>query len=54
MVGASDYLPSTIWSKKFLESQGNDIPTKMFGQDNVSEIRLEKMEVRLLENSHDI
>jgi hypothetical protein len=42
LVGATDYLPNTIWSKKFLQSQGYAITTNIFHQDNVSAIRLEK------------
>jgi hypothetical protein len=42
LVGATDYLPSTIWSKMFLEAQGHNITNNFFEQDNVSAIRLEK------------
>jgi hypothetical protein len=42
LVGATDYLPSTIWSKMFLEAQGHGITTNFFEQDNISAIRLEK------------
>jgi hypothetical protein len=42
LVGATDYLPSTIWSKMFMEAQGHGITANIFEQDNVSAIRLEK------------
>jgi hypothetical protein len=42
LVGASDYLPSTIWAKNFLEAQGYDILENVFYQDNQSAMRLEK------------
>ena len=41
-VGASDYLPNTIWVKNFLEAQGYTISENIFEQDNESAIRLEK------------
>jgi hypothetical protein len=37
-VGASDYLPNTIWVKNFLESQGYNIEENVFAQDNESAI----------------
>jgi hypothetical protein len=42
LVGATDFAPNTIWSKKFMEAQGYDISSNIFEQDNVSAIRLEK------------
>jgi hypothetical protein len=42
LVGASDYIPSTIWAKNFLEAQGYDISENVFYQDNQSAMRLEK------------
>ena len=42
VVGASDYLPNTLWAKRFLEAQGYDIKSTRFAQDNQSAIRLEK------------
>jgi hypothetical protein len=42
LVGASDYLPNTIWAKHFMEAQGYDIAENTFYQDNQSAIRLEK------------
>lgn len=41
LVGASDYLPNTIWAKNFLGAQGYDITDNVFYQDNQSAIRLE-------------
>jgi hypothetical protein len=43
LVGASDYLPNTIWTKYFLEAQGYEIKKNIYNQDNQSAIRLEKM-----------
>jgi hypothetical protein len=41
LVGASNYIPKTIWSKFFLEAQGYNIKSNVFEQDNGSAIRLE-------------
>ena len=41
-VGASDYLPNTIWVKMFLEAQGHKMTSSVFGQDNESAMKLEK------------
>ena len=41
LVGASDYLPNTIWAKMFLESQGYILQDNRFLQDNQSAIKLE-------------
>jgi Reverse transcriptase (RNA-dependent DNA polymerase) len=42
LVGASDYVQNTIWSKLFLEAQGHAITSNLFEQDNISAIRLER------------
>jgi hypothetical protein len=42
LVGASDYLPNTIWVKMFLEAQGYKIDDNFLEQDNESAIKLEK------------
>ena len=42
VVGASDYLPSTIWAMKFMEHQGHPITTSYYEQDNQSAMKLEK------------
>jgi hypothetical protein len=42
VVGASDYLPNTIFLKYFLEAQGYDVTENVFGQDNKSAILLEQ------------
>ena len=42
VVGASDYLPWTIWLKMFLEAQGYKLTTCYYYQDNESAIRLIK------------
>ena len=41
LVGASDYLPNTIWAKMFLESQGYKVQENRFLQDNQSAMKLE-------------
>lgn len=41
-VGASDYLPNSIWIQMFLEAQGYPLTANYFEQDNQSAIRLEK------------
>ena len=40
-VGASDYLPKTLWVKMFLEAQGYVVQSSIFEQDNESTIKLE-------------
>ena len=42
LIGASDYLPNTIWVMEFLRAQGYPIRTSKFAQDNESAIRLER------------
>ena len=42
LVGASDYLPNTVWTKNFLKSQGFTLESNTFAQDNQSAIKLEK------------
>ena len=42
VVATSDYLPYTIWTKKFLEAQGYEISKNVFYQDNQSAIKIEK------------
>lgn len=42
VVGASDKLPQTIWSKYFIEKQGYKIKTNNFNQDNQSAMKIEK------------
>jgi hypothetical protein len=42
LVGASDYLPHTLWVKMFMEAQGYKIAENYFEQDNKSAIKLEK------------
>jgi hypothetical protein len=39
-VGASDYLPNTIWVKMFMEAQGYAIDESILEQDNQSAIKL--------------
>jgi hypothetical protein len=41
LVGASDFLPTTIWSKMFLKEQGYNVTDNIFAQDNQSAMRLE-------------
>ena len=42
LVGASNYLPNTIWVKMFFRAQGYKILATKFAQDNQSAIKLEK------------
>jgi hypothetical protein len=42
LVGASDYLPNTIWVKMFLSAQGYAVQDNKFFQDNQSAMKLEK------------
>ena len=41
VVGASDYLPFTIWTKRFLKAQGYNLDTNIYYQDNESAIKME-------------
>ena len=42
LVGASEYLPSTIWVQYFLQAQGFPHRTSYFEQDNQSDIHLKR------------
>mmetsp|Transcript_8589 Transcript_8589/g.11350 ORF Transcript_8589/g.11350 Transcript_8589/m.11350 type:complete len:86 (-) Transcript_8589:179-436(-) len=42
LVGASDYLPFSIWGKKFLEAQGYKFKESTYFKDNESTIHFEK------------
>ena len=42
LVGANDYIPWTIWVKRFMKYQGYDIKSSIFYQDNESAIKLEE------------
>ena len=54
VVGASDYLPWVIWVVKFMHYQGFDMKTNVFYQDNLSAMKIEKMEENLVVKNHDI
>jgi hypothetical protein len=41
LVGASDYLPNTIWAMLFLKAQGYEMKESKFYQDNQSTMKLE-------------
>ena len=41
LVGASDYVPWTVWAKWFLEEQGYKLKMSILYQDNESAIKLE-------------
>ncbi|GFH50261.1 hypothetical protein CTEN210_06737 [Chaetoceros tenuissimus] len=41
VVGASDYLPNTIWLRMFLEAQGYIIEENLYYQDNESAMKIE-------------
>ena len=40
-VGASDYIPWTVWAKWFLEDQGYKLRRNIFYQENESAMKLE-------------
>ena len=42
MIGASNYMPSILWTRLFLEAQGYDVTDNIIYQDNKSAILLEK------------
>ena len=41
IVGASDYIPWTLWTKWFLQAQGYTVDQNIFYQDNQSAMKLE-------------
>ena len=41
VIGASDFLPWTVWLTRFLKAQGYDLNSNIYYQDNQSAIRLE-------------
>ena len=42
VVGASDYIPWTVWAKRFLNEQGYNLDRNIFYQDNMSAMKIEK------------
>jgi hypothetical protein len=42
LVGASDFLPQTIWTTNFIEAQGYTVTNSDFYQDNTSAMRMER------------
>jgi Reverse transcriptase (RNA-dependent DNA polymerase) len=42
LIGASDYLPNTLYVKLFMEAQGYPVTTAIFHQDNESAIKMEQ------------
>ena len=42
LIGASDYLPNTLYVKMFMEAQGYPIHQATFYQDNESAIKMEQ------------
>jgi len=41
LVGGSDYIPYTIWIKRFMKEQGYNVDEMIFCQDNESVIKME-------------
>ena len=41
-MGASDYLPWTLWASRFLKEQGYALTDNMFYQDNPNAMKLEQ------------
>ena len=46
LMGASDFIPWTLWLKRFLEGQGYTMDRTIFYQDNESAIKMEKNGMR--------
>ena len=46
VVGASDYIPWTVWAKRWLQEQGYILKRNIFYQDNESAMRLESNGMR--------
>ena len=42
LVGASDFLPQTIWTRNFIEAQGYKVDDSDFYQDNMSAMKMEQ------------
>ena len=42
LVGASDFVPQTIWTRNFIEAQGYQVNDNEFFQDNMSAKKMEK------------
>ena len=42
LVGASDFLPQTLWTRNFIEAQGYKIDESDFYQDNMSAMQMER------------
>jgi hypothetical protein len=53
VVGASDYLPNTMWAQMFLEGQGYKLEESIMEQDNESAMKLEKTAGCPLDKSPD-
>jgi hypothetical protein len=51
LVGASNYLPNTIWVKMFMEAQGHKVHQNVLEQDNESAIKLSSR--RMVEHPGD-
>ena len=41
ILGPSDYIPWTLWAKRFSQTQGYVLRNNIFYQDNMSTMRLE-------------
>jgi hypothetical protein len=53
LVGASDYLPHTVWIKMFMEAQGHTMSECTMEQDNESAINSRRMDDHLRGPSHN-
>ena len=42
LVGASDFVPQTIWTRNFIEAQGYNVNDSEFFQDNMSAMKMER------------
>jgi hypothetical protein len=42
LVGASDFVPQTIWTRNFIEAQGYEVDDSEFMQDNMSAMKMER------------
>ena len=42
IIGSSDYIPWTLWDKRFLQAQGYILRRNIFYQDNMRAMRLKK------------
>ena len=54
VVGASDYIPWTVWAKRFLGEQGYTLGRNIVYQDNISAMQMESNGMKSCGENQDI